>query len=139
MTLQYEVRQRNGPTDVYNDPDDVADRITTDEDYIHNLEVDVDESLDEGYGYLEIRGRQYYASAILRALDEDEYTDAIDDEQRYCAESNEEYVSDQVGRMREGETLYFEGGFTVLCIGIPDDEDDDLAEFDKESFDSALR
>ena len=139
MTLQYEVKTRYGPAEVFDDADNAAEYITSNEEYIDELEVDVDESLNENYGSIEIRGRNYSASEILYGLNEDDYSDAHREEQEYCAENNADWVSDQIGRMCEGEDLRFEGGIVVTCIGIPDDDDDEEDGFDNEGFESALK
>ena len=136
MTLQWEVKARYGPPETFDDANEAAEHITSNEEYIDELEVDIDESLDESYGSIEIRGQDFSASQILYALNEDSYYDAQREEREYCAEGNADWIADQLGGMDDGEELHFEGGITVTCFGVRDEDDDDDG-FDKD-FESAF-
>ena len=99
--------------------------ITEDDNYIDNQDVDVDEYLDECYGSLEIGGTTFYASRIVKELDEDMYWEFYRDEQRNAAENSIDYVEGELERMSPDEVINFEGGVTVRCIDDEEDEDEE--------------
>ena len=133
MTLQYEVRTRYGSPEIFDDASDAAEYITSNDEYIDELEVDVDEYIDESWGHIEINGRDYEASRILYALNEEDYYDLQNEEKRSCAEGNTDWICEQIREMDEGDERNYYGGITVTCIAIHDEEDDEEdPEFDKE-------
>ena len=138
MTLQWEVRTRYGPAETFDDARDAAEHITSNDEYINELEVDVDEYIDESYGRIEINGVDYWASSILYHMSEETYYDIQREYKEDCAEGNIDWVADQLESMEDGETRSFEGGITVVCIGVPDEDDEEDDGFDTEGFESAF-
>ena len=133
MTLQYEVRTRYGSPEIFDDAWDAASYITENDEYIDELEVDVDEYIDEAYGHIEINGTDYCASRILYHLDEEAYYDLQREEKRSYAENNTDWVADQIRCMDEGDEKSFDGGITVTCIAVMDEEDEkEDSSFDEE-------
>ena len=133
MTLQYEVRTRYGSPETFEDAWDAASHITDNEEYIDELEVDVDEYIDEAYGHIEINGTDYWASRILYNLDEEAYYDLQREEKRSSAENNTDCIADQIRSMDEGDELNYDGGITVTCIAVMDEEDEEEdSSFDEE-------
>ena len=132
MLQQWEVRPRYGEPQVFDDTDNAATFITENEEYIDELEVDVDEYIDDCYGSIEICGERYYASRILYNLDEYRYEEVREEEKRNCAENNAEYVSDELSVMDDGDEKSFEGGISVVCFCTYEDGEDEPSEFDEE-------
>ena len=128
MSLKYEVRFRYGEPQLFEDSNAAACAITGNDEYIDGLEVDVDEAIDDSYGRIEICGETYWASRILRELDEYQYDQYCAEERRNCAENNVDYVEEMLDRMDDGDEESFEGGITVTCF--EDDEDEDTEESD---------
>ena len=139
MTLQWEVKTRYGPAETFDDASEAAEHITSNDEYIEEIEADVDGFLDESYGHIEINGEDYWASNILYNMDEDAYYEIKREVQRDYADGNTDWVAEQLESMEDGETKSFEGGITVACIGVPDEDDEEDDGFDSESFESALK
>lgn len=138
MHLEYEVRRRYQQPQMFSDEYDAADEIIEDEYYIEEQEVDVDESIDECYGKIEICGTEYWASQILKELDENAYYEYLDDERRNYAENNRDYVAEQIRALDAGEEYNCEGDITVTAIEVPDEDDDEEEDFDHEEFDGVF-
>ena len=134
MHLEYEVRRRYQQPQMFSDEYDAADVIIEDEYYIENQEVDVDEYIDECYGKIEIYGTEYWASQILKELDENVYYEYLDDERRNYARNNRDYVAEQIRLLDAGEEFNCEGGITVTAVEFPDEDDDEEDGFDHEEF-----
>ena len=134
MHIEYEVRRRYQQPQMFSDEYDAADEIIADEYYIEDQEVDVDESIDECYGRIEICGTEYWASRILRELDENVYEEYLDDERRNYAENNRDYVAAQIRLLDAGEEYNCEGGITVTAIEVLDEDDEEEDDFDHEEF-----
>lgn len=141
MQLQYEITQRWSPTQVFDDASDAAANITSNEDYINEMDVSeyVDENLDSEYGSIEICGHTFYASSILYNMNEDVYNDYCEESRRDYAEGNMDYVAETIENLDPGETVTFEGGITVTCIEVLDEDDEAEAEgFDHDGFESVF-
>ena len=139
MTLQWEVKPRYGPVEVFGDARDAAEHITSNEQYIDELEVNIDENLNDEYGSIEIRGHEFTASEILYSMNQDDYYTAMQEDREFTAQNNVDSVAEQIGEMNDGEELSFEGGFTVTCIAVFDDDEEVDDGFDKDGFESALK
>lgn len=139
MTLQWEVKTRYGPAEVFDDSGEAAEHITSNEEYIEELEVDVDEYIDESWGHIEINGQEFWASRILYNLSEDSYYDIQREEKESCADGNTDWIAEQLESMEDGEEKAYEGGIRVTCIATHDDDDDEDDGFDTEGFESALK
>lgn len=128
MSMRWHVRFRNYGTpreQEFDNAADAASAIVSNDSYIENLDVDVDEALDECYGRIEINGDTYWASRILRELNEDSYYEFRSAEQNSVAENNQDYVEDTLDRMDNGDEESFEGGIVVTCIEEDDEDEDD--------------
>lgn len=134
MHLEYEVRRRYQQPQMFSDEYDAADEIIADEYYIEDQEVDVDESIDDCYGRIEICGTEYWASRILKELDENVYYEYLEDERRNYAENNRDYVAEQIRALDAGEEYNCDGGITVTAIEVLDEDDDEEDDFDHEEF-----
>ena len=136
MALQYEVTKRYSHTcTVYESTSDVADDISSDDNYISELEVDADEAIDERYGSIEIAGETFYASRIALALAEDRYYDMVREEQEFVAENDRDWVEEQIGNMKAGDQRSFNGGILVVCVEADSKEG---TRFNNEDFDSVF-
>lgn len=125
MGLKFEVKFRYGDPQVFDDANSAACAITENEEYIDDLEVDIDDYIDESYGHIEISGQDFWASRILYELNQDLYYEIQSDERRNTAENNLDYVEDTLDRMDDGDEESFEGGIRVTCFDDGADEDED--------------
>ena len=125
MALKWEVKFRYGEPQIFDDSNSAACAITENEEYIGDLDVDVDESLDECYGRIQICGTDYWASQILKELNETQYYEYLDDERRSRAENDRDWVEEQLDKMDDGDEERFEGGIRVTCFEDDEDEDDE--------------
>ena len=128
--MTYEVKLPYCDPRTYDDAYDATEAIVTDSNYIDNLDVNIDESLDEAYGMIEICGREYYASRILYELNEDEYDEYAQQEREERANDDQDWVAEQIQRLSEGEETSFGYGITVKAIEDPEDEDDEQGDED---------
>jgi hypothetical protein len=133
MGLKFEVRFRYGEPQIFADANSAACAITENEDYIDDIEVDIDDYLDESYGHIEICGEDFWASKILYELYQDRYYEIQNDERRNTAENNLDWVEDTLDRMDDGDEESFEGGIRVICFDDGEDEDED-DEDERDSF-----
>ena len=132
MPRKYIVKTRYDAPKEFDDSSDAATYITEDENYIDELEVDVDEFIDEAYGHIDIGGSEYWASQILKNLDEYVYNEMEQEEKRNCAEGNTDYVSERLDAMCDGDEEWFEGGVKVTSIDQDEDDDNEDPVFDQE-------
>ena len=122
---RWEVCFQNEAPKCFDDSSQAACEIVQNEDYINGLEVDIDQTIDGCYGHIEINGTDYWASNILKELDEDAYDSYLSSERGYVAEANQDYVCDTLDRMDDGDEESFEGGICVRCFEESDEDDSD--------------
>lgn len=120
----------------YDDAREAAEAITEDDSYVDYMEPDINESLDECYGRIEICGQDFWASNILKELDEDAYNDYYREEQVSCAQGDIDYVEDTLEGMSDGDEEHFAGGDIRVIYREGEEEED---EYDsEESFETSF-
>lgn len=134
MELHYEVRSRYGQAQSFDDACDAARAVCGNESYIEALEVDVDEYINESYDSVEMFGHTFYPAEIIRELDYDEYTSCEQSLKESEAESNIDWVEELIESLDDGEEKRFEGGITVRCLAVFDDEDTESESMIDEDF-----
>lgn len=131
--MTYEVTFPGHRTEVFNDEWDAASSISGSDDYIDGLEIDADENIDECYGRIEIAGQTFWASAILRELNEDLYYQCEREYRENYAENEQEWIAQEIRDLCDGGTAYFDGGITVLATEDEESENTDDKEEEEES------
>lgn len=115
MTQKWEVRFRYEEPQIFDDANEAASAITSNESYIDDYEVDIDEAIDDNYGSIEINGQTFWASTILKEMAEDSYWDYARSEREYYADESTGDVENTLERMDDGDEESFEGGIRVVC------------------------
>lgn len=129
--MKWEVHFPYGEPQIFDDADDAADAIIENDEYIDDMDVDVEEYFDSE-GQVNICGVSYWPSSIIRAIDEERWYDAQSEEKRYMAENSKDEVSGELEGMLTGDETRFAGRITVYCIsGIDDDDEEDESEVEE--------
>ena len=115
---------------LYENADEAAIAITSDENYIENLDVDIDDLLDSN-GRIDIYGESYWPSALLKAVDEERYYEIVDEERRYTAENNKDDVADELERMLTDDEEEYPGRISARCLRGTDYEEEEENEFEE--------
>jgi len=115
---------------LYENADEAAIAITSDENYIENLDVDIDDLLDSN-GRIDIYGESYWPSTLLKAVDEERYYEIVDEERRYTAENNKDDVADELERMLTDDEEEYPGRISVRCLRGTDYENEEENEFEE--------
>lgn len=121
--MKIEVSAPYSSTEVFEDEYDAARYITELDTYIDNMEVDIDDNIDESYGRIEIAGIDFWASRILRELDETAYDEIYEEEKRNCAENDADWLAGEIRQMSDGDERDF-NGVTVRCYEEDEEEDE---------------
>lgn len=128
--MKWELSGRWREPQVFDDPDELAEHITNDSDYISEMEPDEDSVFDYD-GKVDVFGVDYWPSQILREIDRDRYDEMMDNEKEYLAESNREEISRELEMMSYGEETEYQGGIKVRCVQDDDGDEDDESEVEE--------
>lgn len=114
---------------VFESAQEAADHICENNDDVCNTEM-YDDMLDECYGRFDIGGNGFYASTILKELDNSVYWSDYDE---YKNETEYEYAKElarDLERMSDGDEDCFYG-YEVKCIDDEEDEEEEEEETDE--------
>lgn len=128
--MKWELSGRWREPQVFDDPDELAEYITQDSDYISEMEPDEDSVFDYD-GKVDVLGVDYWPSQILREIDRDRYDEMMDNEKEYLAESNREEISRELEMMSYGEETEYQGSIKVRCVQDDDGDEDDESEVEE--------
>lgn len=128
--MKWELSGRWREPQVFDDPDELAEYITNDSDYISEMEPDEDSVFDYD-GKVDVLGVDYWPSEILREIDRDRYDEMMDNEKEYLAESNREEISRELEMMSYGEETEYQGSIKVRCVQDDDGDEDDESEVEE--------
>lgn len=128
--MKWELSGRWREPQVFDDPDELAEYITNDSDYISEMEPDEDSVFDYD-GKVDVLGVDYWPSQILREIDRDRYDEMMDNEKEYLAESNREEISRELEMMSYGEETEYQGSIKVRCVQDDDGDEDDESEVEE--------
>lgn len=128
--MKWELSGRWREPQVFDDPDELAEYITNDSDYISEMEPDEDSVFDYD-GKVDVLGVDYWPSQILREIDRDRYDEMMDNEKEYLAESNREEISRELETMSYGEETEYQGSIKVRCVQDDDGDEDGESEVEE--------
>ena len=128
--MKWELSGRWREPQVFDDPDELAEYITSDSDYISEMEPNESDVFDYE-GRVEILGVDYWPSDILREADRDRYDEMMENEKGYLAENNKDEIARELEMMSYGEETEYQGSIKVRCIQDDDGDEDDESEVEE--------